>query len=717
MNRAHVLSAAVLALVACGLAPASAGAGVYQVSGCNTWSPYNASPGLVTVYSACPGFVARNVGGNFSSPASAEGGWVFGAPAGTQIVGLSLAGQLRGLDGWQAALWSAGGGSPGGIYMLQNCPGATCPGAVSALGNYGIPNAAALQIRMRCGASSCSNRALSGLAQIDSATVHLEDVVRPTVRIAGGALVDGNWRSGSQVVHVDAYDNTGLQSVRAYIDGTVRAELPRPGCAWGALLPCPNGGGTLTITTGGLADGAHGLTIEVIDTVGYQAEESRRIYIDNVPPGSPLDLKSDTGDVWKAANAFDVRWQDPSPGDGSPVVSALARMCPVRDSDQRGCVVAEQARSSGKGTTTFKVPGPGDWSARIWLRDAAGNATATNSVPVEHLRFDPTPPTASIAPENTDDPTQIHVLASDDVSSVVGGEVEIQRDGENMWRPLPTSVVGDGLRATLDDSQFADGKYRIRARVVDAAGNERSTSQTTDAHAASVVLPLRIKTRLAVGRVSRVRARSSRGRKPRYRRVVNMKPRAGYGRTIRLHGRLTTPGANPVAAGPVEIWEQLSLPGAPWTPIASLATSKTGRFTYNALRGPSRLVEFRYGGTATIRPRTSTVSLLVRGSTSFDVDRHRVRNGEDVEFRGHVRGRPLPAAGKLVELQVFTRDRWRTFAQPRADAATGRWNYRYRFESVRGTQHFRFRARVRKETGYPYELGRSHRIAVRVRGI
>ena len=112
-------------------------------------------------------------------------------------------------------------------------------------------------------------------------------------------------------------------------------------------------------------------------------------------PSSPLDLKSETGNAWKAANAFAVRWQDPNPGDGSPVVSALARMCPVGDKDQRRCVVAEQKRSHGKGTTTFNVPGPGDWNARIWLRDAASNATEANGVVLEHLRFDPTPPIAS----------------------------------------------------------------------------------------------------------------------------------------------------------------------------------------------------------------------------------------------------------------------------------------------------------------------------------
>jgi hypothetical protein len=367
--------------------------------------------------------------------------------------------------------------------------------------------------------------------------------------------------------------------------------------------------------------------------------------------------------------------------------------------------------------TKLRAPGPGDWSLRLWLRDAAGNESTSNATLLEHVRFDPTPPTAVLAPPDPADPTRIKVIASDDVSGIAGGEVEAQLSGESVWRPLPTQVVADGLVAILDDSQFPDGAYRIRARVVDAAGNERSTQAFEGGVAAALTLPLRIKTRLAVGKVKHVRASSARGKRPKYRRILVTKPRTRYGRTIRLSGRLTTPGANPVAGAPVEVYEQVQLAGAPWTHVASVPTSRTGRFTYKALRGPSRLVQFRYGGTATVRPRTSTVELLIRGSSSISVNHRRVVNGDDVVFRGHVRGRPLPPEGKLVELQVFTRRRWRTFAQPRANATTGRWSFRYKFESVRGTERFRFRARVRKEAGYPYELGTSHGINVFVRGV
>jgi hypothetical protein len=293
--------------------------------------------------------------------------------------------------------------------------------------------------------------------------------------------------------------------------------------------------------------------------------------------------------------------------------------------------------------------------------------------------------------------------------------LEIQREGTPTWTELPVSVSSDGFSAQIDDGELPDGRYLVRAHVTDAAGNVRTITTMPDGLVAALMLPVRIKTRLAVGHVKRV-ARKSRHGKKRYRRILVTRPRSRYGRTVRVNGRLTTPGANPVAGAPVEVWQQIELPGAPWTRIAEIRTSRTGRFTFRALRGPSRLLRFRYAGTATIRSRTSIVDLRVSARSSLRVDRHRVLNGDFVTFRGRVHGRPLPAGGKLVELQVFSRRQWRTFAQPRADAATGRWLYRYRFEAITGRVQFRFRARIRKEATYPFELGTSRRVRVTVRG-
>ena len=86
-------------------------------------------------------------------------------------------------------------------------------------------------------------------------------------------------------------------------------------------------------------------------------------------------------------------------------------------------------------------------------------------------------------------------------------------------------------------------------------------------------------------------------------------------------------------------------------------------------------------------------------------------------LRGRIRGGPLPAVGKLVQLQAYSRGRWLTFATPRADGRTGRWFYRYRFTATRGTVRYRFRARIPQESGFPYAAGVSRPVSVLVKGL
>ena len=107
--------------------------------------------------------------------------------------------------------------------------------------------------------------------------------------------------------------------------------------------------------------------------------------------------------------------------------------------------------------------------------------------------------------------------------------------------------------------------------------------------------------------------------------------------------------------------------------------------------------------------------MRVPATSSIHVDRGRVRNGEAVVFTGGLVGGHVPDGGKLIDLQAYYRGGWRTFATPRTDAR-GRWSYRYRFGATSGVVRYRFRARIRREAAYPFELGYSRRISVTVRG-
>jgi hypothetical protein len=352
----------------------------------------------------------------------------------------------------------------------------------------------------------------------------------------------------------------------------------------------------------------------------------------------------------------------------------------------------------------------------VWLVDAAGNEARANAQSVP-LRLDDSPPTVRFGGVDPTDPTRVDVIASDTISPLRGGEVEIRRHGRLGWLPVPTSRSRTGFVARLDDEHLEDGTYDLRARVSDSAGNERSTTTETSGRRARRTVPARIDTRLVAGQVKIVRARGSRGRKPRKRRDMGVRPTVDFGRTSPIPGRLTTPGGNPVANAGIEVWERISLPGAPSQRVALIGTDDTGRFKYKALRGPSRVIRFRYTGSPIVRARTAEVVIRVKATTTFTTSRDRVVNGEDIVLRGYVLGQSLPSVGKLIQLQAYSRGGWITFATPRADATTGKWSYRYRFTSTRGTVRYRFRARVPREAGFPYASGTSKLAHVVVRGL
>lgn len=704
-----------LALLLVLIVVAPARGGTFTISGtCGLWRPYTNGGSWVSPSSSCPLLKATNPVGGYSSPVGGEGGWIFDTPAGTAIGSFSIQGDLLGVNGWQAAVLSTNGG------VVENCPGASCPGAYKYLySNFVYPanNSGQIVLRLRCGAAGgCPNNQTYGNIHVFMASVTLVDTTAPGVAITGGPLASGGWHRGSVAVSYDAWDHSGIKSVRAYLDGRPRAEEPR-GCDYSAMVPCPNGGGALNVDTTGLPDGAHTLVVQTVDTGSNTAQDVRTVYTDNAAPTAPVDAKLSTGGSWTATNSFDLSWTNPAES-ASPIAGAEYLLCPADSStgDSRGCVSKSASGTNLRAVREIQVPKAGAWKLSLVLRDAAGNANPSASVSPPLLQYDATAPTLSFLPMSADDPTRVRLAAADETSGIATRALEIRREGTDAWVPVPVIADGQGFSSALDDGDMPNGLYHLRARVTDAAGNERSVETTPDGQAAVLALPVRLKTRLAVGRVTKVRARASRSGKPRYRRVLVTRPRSRYGRTVPLHGRLTTPGANPVASADVEVWEQLSLPGAAWTQIATVQTSRTGRFMFKALRGPSRLVQFRYRGTAVVRSRTTTVDLRVKATTTMRANRHHVKNGDDVTFRGRLGGRPIPPGGKLVELQVYSRRKWRTFGTARANETTGLWGYRYRFEAIVGRVSFRFRARIRKEATYPFDLGTSRRVRVSVRG-
>src|SRR5205085_219933 len=126
------------------------------------------------------------------------------------------------------------------------------------------------------------------------------------------------------------------------------------------------------------------------------------------------------------------------------------------------------------------VPDQGDWTLRVWLADAAGNADPGHASDPVHVRFDPAVDGAVFAAPDRGDPRRLVALVSDRVSGVAPGTIELRRRGTEAWRALPTALAGAEITALVPDAELADGVYELRTLARDAAGNERIADRYAD---------------------------------------------------------------------------------------------------------------------------------------------------------------------------------------------------------------------------------------------
>ena len=136
------------------------------------------------------------------------------------------------------------------------------------------------------------------------------------------------------------------------------------------------------------------------------------------------------------------------------------------------------------------------------------------------------------------------------------------------------------------------------------------------------------------------------------RRVTEVRPRA----RVRLGGRRQIAGSLTNRDGQgipgAEVQVLATVPGQPEQLVGVLHTDQAGDFTYTAAGSASRMLRFVYAGSPVIIPAASRVELTVPAVSTLRVSRHRVLNGHSVTFSGQVRTLPVPAGGKLVQVEV-----------------------------------------------------------------
>jgi hypothetical protein len=561
-------------------------------------------------------------------------------------------------------------------------------------------------------------------------TLTVEDPTSPIrVDFLGGDLLGGGWRRGSQTVAVTASDaEAGVRFGETMLDGARIGITEYPcekaliGGEWRAtrMRPClTTVSATHTVATSAFSDGSHTLRHCATDFAGNSAcSASRTVLIDNNPPAHPRSPKLTGGEFWRRVNDFDLGWENPDQGAGSPIAGASWRIAGSAGYDTGTRFAAGRDRTS---LSDLQVPGAGAYSLQLWLRDEAGNEAPASAVTVP-LRFDDVRPKVAFSVDAAEG--QVMADAFDEHSGPAAGELFYRRLDADAWTELPTKLVGadapGNAHLVAPMPELGYGTFIFRADIADAAGNTASTTLRADgtqmtvrreppspvARAKPLPAPPKAKSRL----FARLRGGHGRGDSL----------TVPFGAPALLSGRLTRADGAGLADRELRVVSHPSHGALLPIAVQTARTGEGGGFELRLPSGPSRRVTVVFTGDAGLESaRRPALELRVRSGVSLRAVPQALHTGEVVRLSGRVKsaGAPVPRRGKLVAIQYLemATHRWRPVLVTRTDHH-GHYRTHYRFRYVTGAAAIRLRAMALAEERWPYAPGFSAPLTVRVRG-
>jgi hypothetical protein len=189
----------------------------------------------------------------------------------------------------------------------------------------------------------------------------------------------------------------------------------------------------------------------------------------------------------------------------------------------------------------------------------------------------------------------------------------------------------------------------------------------------------------------------------------------GFGKSARIRGRVTDATGAAIAGATIQVLDRELKAGTTYRQRTEVTTGADGRFTVTPGPGAARSIRFEYRARRLLAAASAsdTVQLRVAASSTLSISPKRVRPRGTITITGRLRGTPLPRSGKVVDLQAYEGGKWRTFDTARARKGA-RFTSRYRFLRAGSGASFLIRARIRRDDSYPYYLGYSPRVRVRV---
>jgi hypothetical protein len=332
-----------------------------------------------------------------------------------------------------------------------------------------------------------------------------------------------------------------------------------------------------------------------------------------------------------------------------------------------------------KGRLSARRITDGVHTVRVVTQDAAGNS----GVAQRQIQVDATPPTAMLQHARG---RSIVIAVSDATSGVASAGIEVRENSTQPYRTLRSEAENGRLTATLDRGSAS--RIDMRVTVRDAAGNVTQGNPT---------------------RLSATSAKVGR----RFRKVRSGRVKVPFGRVATLRGRLTLSAGQSFAEQTIVATAAVRRRGASVQPAGSAVTDRRGRFSLRVPAGPSRTYRLVFNGARGALGVARGVAVRVPASSTIRASRTRLSGPGRVRFSGRLRnrGQRIPGRGLLLVLQGRERGRWRTFEDARTNRK-GRWRASYTFSGRPG--RYPIRVRIRRQSSYPFELGYSRPLTVRV---
>ncbi|MBF6620137.1 MAG: DUF3494 domain-containing protein [Patulibacter sp.] len=351
-----------------------------------------------------------------------------------------------------------GGGDPNAVFVFKiNGALTTAAGSHVVLTNGARASRVFWQVAGAAGIGATAGIAGTVLAR-DAVGVGNGTVVNGRVFALGAALtLDANEvYSGPPAVTIDGGASATTTDTTPTISGTTDVEAPAVVTVevHGQTLTAVPSDGAWSVTSAILANATYPVVASVTDGAGNPGSATQQLTVDTVPPVVTLD-----GPVSVTTN--DPRFRIAGTSDVDP-----------------GTVVRVSVDAQA---LTALVQADGTWNvAPATLSDGTRTVTASVTDPAGNdgidsltLTIDTVAPAATISGGAT--------ALTNDATPEVAGTAQV-----DPGTTVAVTVAGEPLNALVDDDHawavtapaLSDGSHRVTARVLDAAGNATSLTQT-----------------------------------------------------------------------------------------------------------------------------------------------------------------------------------------------------------------------------------------------